>query len=81
MKTQNTTAFKQAQTNKCLLLSFFGALNRINQQDYIPTETDVLRSRVKTTGIVEMDVVFDNVSVKCVKQPTQPTAIVTFIIC
>lgn len=43
---------------------FFGALNRINQQDYIPTETDVLRSRVKTTGIVEMDVVFDGVSVK-----------------
>lgn len=32
---------------------FFSHLNRINSPDYIPTQQDVLRSRVRTTGIVE----------------------------
>lgn len=32
---------------------FFGRLKEIAAEDYIPTEQDVLRSRVRTTGIVE----------------------------
>lgn len=45
---------------------FFNNLNRINQPNYIPTEADVLRSRVKTTGIVEMDIKMGNQTVKYV---------------
>ena len=32
---------------------FLDELNRIGDQNYLPTEQDVLRTRVKTTGIVE----------------------------
>ena len=32
---------------------YLDALDRISQDDYVPTEQDVLRSRTKTTGIVE----------------------------
>lgn len=33
--------------------SYLDSLGRLGQPDYIPTEQDVLRTRVKTTGIVE----------------------------
>lgn len=33
--------------------SYFESLDRISKPDYIPTDQDVLRSRVKTTGITE----------------------------
>lgn len=33
--------------------SYFDAIERIAQPDYLPTDQDVLRSRVKTTGITE----------------------------
>lgn len=32
---------------------YLNALDRITQHNYIPTQQDVLRTRVKTTGIVE----------------------------
>jgi len=32
---------------------YFEAIDRIGQPDYLPTDQDVLRSRVKTTGITE----------------------------
>ncbi|KAJ3052690.1 guanine nucleotide-binding protein subunit alpha [Rhizophlyctis rosea] len=32
---------------------YFEAIDRISQADYLPTDQDVLRSRVKTTGITE----------------------------
>jgi len=32
---------------------YFDAIDRLSQVDYVPTEQDVLRSRVRTTGIVE----------------------------
>eukprot|EP00842_Homolaphlyctis_polyrhiza_P006753 jgi/Hompol1/7079/HPOL_005184-RA len=34
--------------------SFFESIDRISSVDYIPTDQDILRSRVKTTGITEM---------------------------
>ncbi|KAA3675398.1 guanine nucleotide-binding protein G(i) subunit alpha, partial [Paragonimus westermani] len=37
---------------------FFNALDRISATNYIPTADDVLRTRVKTTGIVEMRFVY-----------------------
>lgn len=39
----------------CLLvsLSYFDSIGRISQPDYLPNDQDVLRSRVKTTGITE----------------------------
>jgi guanine nucleotide-binding protein G(i) subunit alpha len=33
--------------------SYLNSLNRLIQSNYIPTQQDVLRTRVKTTGIVE----------------------------
>ena len=33
--------------------SYLESLDRISQPGYIPSEQDVLRTRVKTTGIVE----------------------------
>ena len=35
-------------------LYFLNALDRLSQDDYIPTEQDILRSRAKTTGVVEI---------------------------
>lgn len=34
-------------------LSYLNEMDRICNPDYMPTEQDVLRSRVKTTGIIE----------------------------
>ncbi len=33
--------------------SYLNSLDRLIQSNYIPTQQDVLRTRVKTTGIVE----------------------------
>lgn len=33
--------------------SYFDAAERIGAQDYVPTDQDILRSRVKTTGLTE----------------------------
>jgi len=33
--------------------SYFDAAERIGSQDYVPTDQDILRSRVKTTGLTE----------------------------
>lgn len=38
--------------NVCLH-SYFDSIDRIAAPDYLPTDQDVLRSRVKTTGITE----------------------------
>lgn len=35
------------------LYSYFDAAERIGAQDYVPTDQDILRSRVKTTGLTE----------------------------
>jgi guanine nucleotide-binding protein G(i) subunit alpha len=32
---------------------YFDSLNRMSTPDYLPTDQDILRSRVKTTGITE----------------------------
>ena len=42
---------KSIQANE--ILSFFGEVVRIGGPAYIPTETDVLRARAKSTGITE----------------------------
>ena len=40
-------------TNNRFLSSYFDSIGRIAQPDYLPSDQDVLRSRVKTTGITE----------------------------
>lgn len=42
-----------ANFNFYLLFSYLDSIDRIEKTDYIPTDQDVLRSRTKTTGIVE----------------------------
>ncbi|OQR67447.1 guanine nucleotide-binding protein G(i) subunit alpha-like, partial [Tropilaelaps mercedesae] len=43
---------------------YLNALERISQRNYIPTQQDVLRTRVKTTGIVETHFVFKGLHFK-----------------
>lgn len=43
---------------------YLNALDRISQPGYIPTQQDVLRTRVKTTGIVESQFTFKNLHFK-----------------
>lgn len=40
--------------------SYLNSIDRLIQQDFIPTQQDVLRTRVKTTGIVETTVTLKN---------------------
>ena len=39
--------------NYCCCYSYFQEMDRILAGDYTPNEQDVLRSRVRTTGVVE----------------------------
>lgn len=48
-------SFSSINFYKFLFLSFMGDLKRISADDYVPSEQDILRCRVKTTGIVETD--------------------------
>ena len=48
------------------LFSYLNALDRISAPGYIPTEQDVLRTRVKTTGIVETHFTFKDLHFKLV---------------
>lgn len=54
--------------NSCFLsFSYLNDLDRICQPNYIPTQQDVLRTRVKTTGIVETHFTFKNLYFKLVQ--------------
>ena len=44
-----------------LLPSFLTDLERIQAEDYLPSEQDILRSRVPTTGIIEYPFDLDNI--------------------
>ena len=46
--------------------SFLDSLERIGSVGYVPTEQDILRIRVKTTGIVEVHFNFKNLNFKLV---------------
>ncbi|EEP78810.1 guanine nucleotide-binding protein alpha subunit [Uncinocarpus reesii 1704] len=51
-------SFSATLSNQCVILpyhsgSYFDSIGRIMQPDYLPSDQDVLRSRVKTTGITE----------------------------
>jgi hypothetical protein len=37
---------------------FLDSLERISKSEYVPTEQDVLRTRVRTTGIVEIQFLY-----------------------
>lgn len=50
----------------CLFVhSYLDSLDRIGAADYQPTEQDILRTRVKTTGIVETHFTFKNLHFRC----------------
>lgn len=51
----------------CSLRSYLNDLERIARADYIPTQQDVLRTRVKTTGIVETHFTFKDLHFKYVQ--------------
>lgn len=54
----------KSKMNICLLFSFLDDLERLGAKDYMPTEQDILRTRVKTTGIVEVHFHFKNLNFK-----------------
>jgi hypothetical protein len=45
---------------------YFNEIDRIASADFVPTEQDVLRARVKTTGIVEANATFGQQTVKVI---------------
>lgn len=47
-------------TGTVRVISYLDSLDRIGAADYQPTEQDILRTRVKTTGIVETHFTFKN---------------------
>lgn len=49
-----------------LPLSYLNDLDRICELNYVPTQQDVLRTRVKTTGIVETHFTFKDLYFKLV---------------
>lgn len=55
MNTNLTIQLNSIQSPRCKdwLFSYFDSIDRIAQPNYLPTDQDVLRSRVKTTGITE----------------------------
>lgn len=59
--------------SNCLPLSFsfLENLDRISQPDYRPTHQDVLRSRMATTGINEIEFKYKNSTLKSVQQAIQ----------
>lgn len=63
------------------MFSFLDDLDRLGSKDYQPTEQDILRTRVKTTGIVEVHFSFKNLNFKWVEFLTLQTVyriIITF---
>lgn len=42
-----------AAADLAFALSFFDAISRIGQENYVPTDQDILRTRVRSTGITE----------------------------
>lgn len=50
----------------CFPYSYLDSLDRIGAPDYQPTEQDILRTRVKTTGIVETHFTFKNLHFRLV---------------
>lgn len=46
--------------------SFFEHLERISGPDYLPTDADVLRARVRTTGITQTEFSIQGVPFSCV---------------
>eukprot|EP00039_Didymoeca_costata_P018604 m.334168 g.334168 ORF g.334168 m.334168 type:complete len:354 (-) comp17303_c0_seq1:75-1136(-) len=45
---------------------YFGAIDRISTPGYVPSEQDVLRARVKTTGVIETSFKFKNLIFKMI---------------
>uniref|UniRef100_A0A915JK68 Guanine nucleotide-binding protein G(I) subunit alpha n=1 Tax=Romanomermis culicivorax TaxID=13658 RepID=A0A915JK68_ROMCU len=43
---------------------YLGSMDRLCMANYIPTQDDVLRTRVKTTGIVEINFSYKNLNIK-----------------
>ena len=50
--------------NLLIIFSFFKNLNRITSEKYIPNTTDVLRSRVRTIGVVETQFKVDDLLIR-----------------
>ncbi len=49
-----------------LLYSYLESIDRIATQNYLPTEQDVLRVRVPTTGIIEYPFMLENITFRMV---------------
>ncbi|TPP56446.1 Guanine nucleotide-binding protein G(I) subunit alpha-2 [Fasciola gigantica] len=47
-----------------IIVSYLDALERLSEPGYIPSEQDVLRTRVKTTGIIETRFSFKGLDIK-----------------
>lgn len=62
--THDFISFELTLPSLFYLHSYLNDLDRIAQATYIPTQQDVLRTRVKTTGIVETHFTFKDLHFK-----------------
>jgi hypothetical protein len=53
--------------------SFFDNLSRIADPDYLPTNDDILRARVTTTGIIETRFDMGNLSIQYLPTTIDPS--------
>ena len=58
--------------------SFFENAKRIGQPDYLPTNDDILRARVTTTGIIETRFDMGNLSIQYFGPPSRPLSLLVF---
>lgn len=65
-------SFPAALLSVSVLCSYLDSLDRIGAADYQPTEQDILRTRVKTTGIVETHFTFKNLHFRSVVTGADP---------
>lgn len=56
--------FTASECKLTVVISYFNAIDRIAAKDYIPSDADVLRSRAKTTGIIETEFVVEKTKFK-----------------
>ena len=56
--------FRRSQQLKDSTKYYLDAIDRLGEPSYRPTEQDILRTRFRTTGIVEMKFTFSKLSFK-----------------
>jgi hypothetical protein len=50
-------------SKKCIYFSFLDCVDRLSMLNYLPTNEDILRARLKTTGIIETNFDYNKINI------------------